>query len=253
MTPNLATGNSNYNALSVNLKKRFSANYEFLISYTWSHAIDDSTDVVSTSQAPQNNFNANADRASSAFDQRHRFVLSGVYHSGNLHGGVFSALFRNFTVAPIVEIASGRPFNITTGQDSNFDFDPLTDRPNAVSPASGATGCGSTPVLSRFSPPGAFNLPCYIDAPANATVGGSYFNGNLGRNTGVKPYVVFTDLRLARDFSLGERLRLQVIADGFNLLNRFNVLDVNPLYTDAGRPTAAFDPRQFQFALRLSF
>ena len=92
MTPNLTNGNSNYNALSVNLKKRFSANYEFLVSYTWSHAIDDSTDVVSTSEAPQNNFNANAERASSAFDQRHRFVLSGVYHSGNLHSGVVSAL-----------------------------------------------------------------------------------------------------------------------------------------------------------------
>jgi len=253
MTPNLTNGNSNYNALSVNLRKRFSANYEFLVSYTWSHAIDDSTDVVSTSQAPQNNFNASAERASSAFDQRHRIVLSGVYHSGNLHAGVVSALLRNFTVAPIVEIASGRPFNIVTGQDSNFDFDPLTDRPNAVSPTSGATGCGSTAVISRFSPLGAFNLPCYIDAPANATAGSSYFNGNLGRNTGVKPYVVFVDLRIARDFSLGERLKLQVIADGFNLLNHFNVLDVNPLYSDAGRPTAAFDPRQFQFALRLSF
>jgi hypothetical protein len=56
-------------------------------------------------------------------------VLSGIYHTGHLQGGVVSALLRNFTVAPIVEIASGRPFNIATGQDSNFDFDPLTDRP----------------------------------------------------------------------------------------------------------------------------
>ena len=39
----------------------------------------------------------------------------------------------------------------------------------------------------------------------------------------------------------------------FNLINRFNVADVNPLYTQAGTPTAAFDPRQFQFGLRISF
>jgi hypothetical protein len=36
-------------------------------------------------------------------------------------------------------------------------------------------------------------------------------------------------------------------------VNRFNVLDVNPLYTSAGVPTAAYDPRQFQFALRLTW
>ena len=32
-----------------------------------------------------------------------------------------------------------------------------------------------------------------------------------------------------------------------------NVSDVNPLYTEARQPTAAYDPRQFQFALKLSW
>jgi hypothetical protein len=39
----------------------------------------------------------------------------------------------------------------------------------------------------------------------------------------------------------------------FNVINRFNVADVNPLYTQAGTPTAAFDPRQLQVALKLSW
>ncbi len=39
----------------------------------------------------------------------------------------------------------------------------------------------------------------------------------------------------------------------FNLINKFNVSDVNPPYTEAGQPTAAYDPRQFQFALKLSW
>ena len=77
MTPNLTTGTSSYNGLSVNLKKSFSSKFEGLVSYTWSHAIDDSTDVVSTSDSPQNNFAPNAERARSTFDQRHRLVLSG--------------------------------------------------------------------------------------------------------------------------------------------------------------------------------
>jgi outer membrane receptor protein involved in Fe transport len=259
MTPNLTTGTSSYNGLSVNLKKTFSANYEGLVSYTWSHAIDDSTDVVSTSDAPQNNFAPNAERARSTFDQRHRLVLSGVYTSGKVGSGRFTGptfmtrALSSLTIAPIIEIASGRPFNILTGTDTNFDFDPLTDRPNAVAPGSAPTSCGSAPVASKFSPTGAFNLPCYADAPANAAIGSSYFNGDLGRNAAVKPYVVFTDFRLARAFTLPHELALQVTADAFNLINKNNTLDVNLLYTNAGQETASSDPRQFQFGARLSF
>ena len=49
-------GNSNYNALSVDVKKRFSRNYQFLASYTWSHSIDDSSDLQ-TLLLPQDNRN----------------------------------------------------------------------------------------------------------------------------------------------------------------------------------------------------
>jgi Carboxypeptidase regulatory-like domain/TonB dependent receptor len=254
MTPNLTSGTSEYNGLSVNLKKRFSGNYEFLVSYTWSHAIDDSTDVVSNSDAPQSNFAPNAERSTSSFDQRHRLVLSGVYNSGHLGGtGFFPAAFSGFTLAPIFEISSGRPFNILTGSDTNFDFNPLTDRPNAVAPGSGVTGCGTAPVLSKYSPTGAFNLPCYIDASATAGPASSFYAGNLGRNVGVKPYTVFTDLRIARAFTFPHEIGLQVTADIFNLINKNNTLDVNLLYTAAGTQTASYDPRQFQFGARVSF
>lgn len=251
MTPNRTTGTSNYNGLSLNVRKRFSAKYEFLGSYTWSHAIDDSTDVVSNSDAPQNNFAANAERSRSSFDQRHRFVLSGVYNSGRVGKGAKSGLLSYITVAPIIELASGRPFNILTGSDTNFDFDPLTDRPNAVSPNSGPTNCGTSPVLSKYSPTGAFNVPCYADVPPGSPA--SAYNGNLARNVGVKPYVVYTDLRIAKAISFGEKVSLQLMADGFNLINKNNVLDVNLLYTQAGQQTAASDPRQFQFGARVSF
>jgi outer membrane receptor protein involved in Fe transport len=254
MSPNLTSGTSGYNALSVNLKKRFTKNYEFLLSYTWSHAIDDSTDVVSTSDSPQSNFAPNAERSVSTFDQRHRFVLSGVYNSGHIAGsGWVPAVFSGFTVAPIFEVSSGRPFNILTGTDTNFDFNPLTDRPNAVAPNSGLTGCGTAPVLSRYSPTGAFNLPCYIDAPASAGPASSFYAGNLSRNIGLKPYTAFTDLRIARAFTFSHEIGLQVTADIFNLINKNNTLDVNLLYTAAGTPTAAYDPRQFQFGARISF
>ncbi|HEY1993770.1 MAG TPA: TonB-dependent receptor [Edaphobacter sp.] len=254
MSPNLTSGTSGYNGLSVNLKKRFTSKYEFLVSYTWSHAIDDSTDVVSNSDAPQSNFAPNAERSNSTFDQRHRFVLSGVYNSGHIGGsGFVPTVFSGFTVAPIIELSSGRPFNILTGTDTTFDFNPLTDRPNAVAPNSGLTSCGTAPVLSKYSPTGAFNLPCYIDAPASAGPASSFYAGNLGRNFGVKPYTVFTDLRIARQFTFPHEIALQVTADVFNLINKNNTLDVNLLYTSAGTPTASYDPRQFQFGARVSF
>jgi hypothetical protein len=252
MTPNRTTGTSNYSGLSVNLRKRFSSSYEFLASYTWSHAIDDSTDLVSNSDAPQSNFAPNAERSNSSFDQRHRFVFSGVYNSGKVGtGGFRSAALSNITIAPIFEVASGRPFNILTGSDSNFDFDPLTDRPNAVAPGSAPTSCGTSPVASKYSPTGAFNLPCYIDVPAGAPL--SAYSGNLARNVATKPFVSFTDLRLAKSFTFGHETSLQVMMDVFNLINKNNTLDVNLLYTAAGQETAASDPRQFQFGARLSF
>jgi hypothetical protein len=253
MTPNLTNANSSYNGLSVNLKKRFSSSYEFLVSYTWSHAIDDATDVVSTSDAPQNNLNANADRATSSFDQRHRLVMSGVYNSGKAKGeGWITKSLADWTIAPIIEVSSGRPFNILTGTDTNYDFNPLTDRPNAVATGTGTTSCGTAPVASKYSPTGAFNLPCYADATAAAGPGASFFNGNLGRNAGVRPMVAFTDLRFAKAMKF-EHIGLQLTADAFNLINKNNWLDVNLLYTNAGQETAASDPRQFQFGARVSF
>jgi len=78
-------------------------------------------------------------------------------------------------------------------------------------------------------------------------------DGNLGRNAGTTPWTVFDDLRIAKRILIGERLNLQLIADMFNIANRNNVAAVSPLFTNAGQPTAAYDPRQFQFGLKVSW
>lgn len=244
MIANLSNGSSVYHGMTVHLKKRFSAHYQFLASYTWSHAIDDSTDLQSL-LAPQDNYHPALERSESAFDQRHRFVFSGVYQVGKLRGtGFLSKFLSDWMFAPIIEVGSGRPFNILTGTDRNFDFSSSTDRPMTVPANASTNSCGDPLVASRFSPTGFFQLPCFL----NGT-----FSGNLKRNAGVRPYTLFNDLRVSRRIKLTERLSLEAAADAFNLVNKFNVADVNSLYTEAGRPTAAFDPRQFQFALRLGW
>ena len=48
-------------------------------------------------------------------------------------------------------------------------------------------------------------------------------------------------------------MSMDMIVDMFNLANKYNVADVNPLFTSAGQATAAADPRQFQFALKVNW
>ncbi len=245
MGANYANGSSVYHGLSINLRKRMSAHYQFLASYTWSHAIDDSTDLE-TPLSVQNPLNPGADRSNSLFDQRHRFVFSGVYESGRLSGeGFLRKFFSDWTVAPIIDIASGRPFPILTGSDTNLDSRSTNDRPNAVA-ANYVAPCNvPAPVASRFSPTGYLQPACFNDA--------NFGNGTLARNAGVRPYTVFNDLRIARRIRLSERINLDGIMDLFNIANVYNVRDVNYSWNLAGQPTAASDPRQFQFALRLSW
>ncbi len=252
MDANYSNGSSVYHGLTANLKKRFGNHYEFLASYTWSHAIDDSTDLQSP-LAPQDSYFPSAERSTSLFDQRHRMVLSGVYQSGKLAGSGFaSRLFSNWTLAPVLEFASGRPFNILTGNPDNFQFSPSTSRPNVVAAGTLATPCGPT-VASKFSPTGFFQEPCYVHFAAGGTPTLVALDGNLSRNAGLRPWTVFNDLRVSRRINFGERMSMDAIVDIFNIANRYNVADVNPLFTSAGQPTAASDPRQFQFALKVNW
>ncbi len=82
----------------------------------------------------------------------------------------------------------------------------------------------------------------------------------VGRNTGRGFNFASLDLRLSRKFHLTERVDLQLLAEGFNILNHANYGIPNNTFGTGvaplpafGRPTAAFDPRQFQFGMKLSF
>ncbi len=233
----LSDGNSSYNALSLEVKKRFSSNFQFLASYTWSHTLDDSSDLQ-TLLKPQDNGNFRAERSDSLFDQRHRFGFSALFSSPRgwaSSPGFARRLMADFIFAPIVEFSSGRPFNVITGTDTNADLQSSNDRPSVG-------GDGS------------LVLPAFLSS------------GNLGRNRGATHGYASVDLRLTRAIRFGEKVRVDVIGEAFNLFNRFNEAAASPFFTDVnaygerapgGRyyshPTAAFDPRQFQFGLKVNF
>lgn len=230
-------GNSVYHAMNIELKKRFAHNFQFLASYTWSHSIDDSSDLQ-TLLKPLDSRNLRLDRADSLFDQRHRFVFSAVIASPGSWRSSESGMRRflaDFTLAPIFEMSSGRPFNILTGVDQNFDLQGSNERPN-------------------LRDDGVLVIP-----PANTTA-------TLGRNMGITHRYASFDLRVMRSIRFGERFRLDLIGEGFNLFNRFNEAAAAPFFNAVNafnqraengrfysRPTASFDPRQFQFGVKLNF
>jgi hypothetical protein len=125
-----------------------------------------------------------------------------------------------------------------------------------------------------------------FDLLAGADVNGDRHSTNdrpigAGRNTGRGPNFVDFDMRLSRTFKLGEKAGLQLVAEGFNLINRTNFASVNNVVgPDFGRPLAAggagsttfnvtgtsalspsaplgftsvFPKRELQLGLRLSF
>lgn len=270
VNPQTSTGNSLYNAFTFTFTKRFSNNFQVLSGWTWSHTIDDSTDL-STLLNPQDNSNPNAERGNSDFDQRHRWITSAIFQSPyHMRDSEFwKKMLADFTVAPIVEVASGRPYNILIGYDTNLDFGTATNRPSFL-PAGAAVPPGfpaatSSPYIKRAE----FILPTeclnsslqpfgpYPDVPTPPT--GCV--GNLGRNSFTMPNYFDIDLRIQRTIQLNERWNLQIIADGFNMLNRFNASAVNPVCDPtagvttctAGQPTSVFDPRTFQFALKVNW
>ncbi|HEU4712558.1 MAG TPA: TonB-dependent receptor [Pyrinomonadaceae bacterium] len=127
-------------------------------------------------------------------------------------------LLRNFSFNALFTAESPRYFTVYVGSDTNLDGNPQNDRP-----------------------------------------------AQLGRNTFKGDSYVSLDTRLTRTFKLGEAVRLELIAEGFNLLNTLNIKDFNTVYGAAslvippsqilgfGQPREVFDPRHFQFAVKLKF
>jgi hypothetical protein len=113
----VSNGNSLYHALQMNITGRISG-LTVLASYTWSHAIDNVDPDVPSQNPNDPNFTGAAERASAIFDQRHRFVFSGVW-SG----------FWGLHVGGVATVATGLPYNIVTGVNNSGDSGATTDRP----------------------------------------------------------------------------------------------------------------------------
>ena len=220
-------GRSYYHAMIVHLQKRFSRGFTLSAHHTWSKTIDENTDYNSAFE-PHLQWDARNELALSDFHRAHRFVAHAVMQSpwkAERGRGLGHNLLADFSLSGIVIARSGAPFNLNAGVDTIGDRHSDTHRP-----------------------------------------------WGLGRNVGRGPSFFGFDMRLARSFTLREGVSLQAIGEAFNLLNHTNFRGVNGVVGNVaiedlpddlvgrrGPVTApfsfasAFDPRQFQLSLRLTF
>ena len=111
-------GYAYYHALDVNLNHRFSQGASMLASYTWSHAVNNVDPDVPGQNPNDPNFTGAVENGNAIFDQRHRFVLSGIY----------TAPWK-IRLGGVATLASGLPYNIVTGTANGGDNGGETDRP----------------------------------------------------------------------------------------------------------------------------
>lgn len=228
-------GWSAYNALSVQLNKRFSSSLQFIAAYTWGHNIDNSTAVVAstylTPRRAQDFFSLSEDKASSALDRRQRFTFSPIYDlpfakgSGNWF---LKNIVGNWEAAGVYTYESPEYFTPQSGVDSNLNGDSAPDRtvlnpsgqPGTGSGVYGLTRTGSVvPVTAARTATDA--VVAWVAANPNARYvqAGYGARPNAGRNTQPTRPIDNIDLTLIKRFALGERRHLEFAGQALNLFN----------------------------------
>lgn len=251
---------SSYNALEASLNRRYSHGLSFLLSYTWSKAIDDVSSFNITGSAAkavagendlaQNPFNLGAERGPSLFDARHRFVASYEWspqywkHPRNWYQHGLSGWQMN----GIATLMSGTPFTVFDSNDvaalgsapeiTGFS----AQRPNLVgNPNSGPHHVGEWLNASAFH---------QLDTTTNA---GQF--GTEGRNVNVGPAYANWDFAALKNIRATESMRVQFRAEMFDILNRanFRLPDCDISSPTFNHVLAAQSPRQVQFALKFLY
>jgi hypothetical protein len=190
--------------------------------YLW---FDFHTDADQPFLQPQSSYDLRSEWARPFWHARHRAFLGGMLR-----------LPWKLQVSPTLNLASGQPFNITTGRDNNGDGN-FNDRPDIVEAGHPKA------ILTAFGA---------LDPTA--------VNGTLGRNVGTQPLTAFFDLDVSRTFEIGKRsadhpYQLTVNARTSNLPNRANLMGTSGVLASPffGRANRAAPARQIEIGLRFSF
>jgi len=221
-------GNSKYNGLALQLNKRYANNFSYLTAFTWSHALDDSTATVfSTNLTPrrgQDFRNLRSDWSSSALDRRFRLTFTPMYDfkAFSQRGWMLKNVVSNWNLSATYTFQSPEYATVQSGVDSNLNNDAL-DR-SVINPAGQSTlSSGVTPVdrTGAAVAAGSANIVAYVATNPNARYVqaglGAFANG--GRNTFPLRRIDNVDLQILKRFNITEHKRLEFAAQASNLFN----------------------------------
>jgi hypothetical protein len=252
---------SDYHAFQAQFKRRLAHGLQAQSSYTWSHSIDDDSDD-SSNLFFTNSFAPLSQRGPSNFDVRHSFNAAMTYSLPRLRAGAFvNAAFRGWSIDAIFRARTATPVNVLQVLGTLPGELAEVRRPDLVEGVALYLEDPSAPGGRRINPE-AFRL---------VAVG----QGKLGRNALRGFGLSQLDMAVRRQFALTERVRLQLRAEFFNVLNHPNfddpVSDLGSRFF--GQSTQMFarglgtgglnggltplhqvgGPRSIQLALRLGF
>jgi hypothetical protein len=203
--------NSTYHSLQAEFNKRLSHGIQFTTAYTWSHAIDEVSDLFDLAAGPalpQNSVDRRAERADASFDIRHSFVYSLVWDLSEIARKNRSLkLLKGWQVSSIGAFRSGQPYTLLACCDVNLDGN-LSDRLNTVAEIK-QINRGQT----RFVATGDQSGLLALLAEAGR-------DGAIGRNTFRAPGTATVDLAVNKTFEFKDQLKLELRAEFFNVFNR---------------------------------
>jgi hypothetical protein len=247
---------SNYHALLVNFKKRFATAGLIGFSYTYSKNLTDN--ASDRSNAPQSSYNYHeGEYGPATLDRKQVANFNYVYTIPifeNSHGALAYAL-KGWELSGILSMYTGSPFTVTTssldpaglgllGNSASSSRPDMVCDPNASAPhlAPGFTGTGQ---------PTWFNTACFQPTPQ-----GAIRPGNAGRGVVRGPGFGNLDGALMKNFSLTERVKLQLRGEALNTTNHANPNgfgSTNITSSSFGEISTYRAPRRIQIAAKLTF
>ncbi len=235
ITAFMPVGNSTYHGWSNQLTRRLSNGLQFQGSYTWSHAIDDSTDALDATvlapRRPQDFQNLRMERASSLLDHRNRVVFSMIYDVPYFknRNWFMKNIVGNWELAPVYQYQTGQWVTPQSAVDSNLNGDSASDRVMINATGMSNAGTGATPLCSGPSAPVCPAEPSGVTPPVVAYMAtnpnarfvaapqGTLPNG--GRSLLAMNPINDIDITALKRFSLTERFNLEFSVRAFNIFN----------------------------------
>src|SRR5437660_4561245 len=197
-------GTSNYNALQTIFRTRAWRGLSSQFAYTWSHTLDEVSEY--RGQVLDDAFNLKADYGNSDFDTRHLFTISGTYDVPKAPWATSSwskRAFNDWQVSTVMNWHRGQPSDET-----------LSGLSLIGNPYSGVSHKFDPSFGTQWWNPAAFCSPGGTACPGAA---------NLSRNKFTGPGFGDVDLSFIKNVPITERVKVQLRADFFNLLNRINL------------------------------